>query len=114
MPANVVATCARRATLSWPGNPHQLYFPTKQGTPRDASNANARLKAAITRVDPELSWVTSHTFRKTVATRMDEAGLSARAIADHIGHSNPSMTQDVYMGRGVAVAEAATILGRPA
>jgi integrase len=23
-------------------------------------------------------WVTSHVFRKTVATRLDEAGLSAR------------------------------------
>jgi integrase len=54
--------------------------------------------------------VTSHTFRKTVATRLDEAGLSAREIADHIGHDNPSMTQNVYMGRGVASAAAAKIL----
>jgi integrase len=113
-PANVVAACARRTAESWLDNPHQLFFPTKQGGPRDASNANSRIKAAIIRIDQELSWVTSHTFRKTVATRMDEAGLSARAIADHIGHSNPSMTLDVYMGRGVAVAEAATILGRRA
>jgi integrase len=112
VPANVVAVCDRRAILSWPGNPHSLFFPTKLGGPRDASNANTRIKQAATRVDKDLAWVTSHTFRKTVATRMDEAGLSARAIADHIGHSNPSMTQDVYMGRGVAVAEAATILGR--
>lgn len=52
-------------------------------------------------------WVTSHAFRKTVATRLDEAGLSARSIADHLGHARPSMTQDVYMGRGVASAEAA-------
>jgi hypothetical protein len=27
---------------------------------------------------------TSHTFRKTVATRLDDAGISARPIADHL------------------------------
>lgn len=58
-------------------------------------------------------WVTSHVFRKTVATRLDEAGLSARVIADVLGHSQPSMTQNVYMGRKVVSAEAASILGRP-
>ena len=28
-------------------------------------------------------------------------GLSARAIADQLGHARPSMTQDVYMARNV-------------
>ena len=45
------------------------------------------------------SWVTSHVFRKTVATRLDDACLSARQIADQLGHARPSLTQDVYMGR---------------
>ncbi|WP_324276733.1 tyrosine-type recombinase/integrase [Blastococcus brunescens] len=47
------------------------------------------------------SWskVTSHTFRKSVATRLDEAGLSPRQVADQLGHANPSMTLDVYFGR---------------
>jgi hypothetical protein len=45
---------------------------------------------------------------------MDEAGLSAREIADHLGHVKPSMTQDVYMGRGVASAAAADVLERKA
>jgi len=44
--------------------------------------------------------VTFRTFRKTVATLLDEAGLTARQIADVLGHAHPSMTQDVYMGRG--------------
>jgi integrase len=56
--------------------------------------------------------VTSHVFRKTVATRLDEAGLSARQIADQLGHAQPSITQDVYMGRKVVSAEAARILDR--
>jgi integrase len=45
------------------------------------------------------SWVTSHVFRKTAATELDRAGLSARQIADQLGHAKVSMTQDRYMGR---------------
>jgi integrase len=58
------------------------------------------------------SWVTSHVFRKTVATRLDESGLSARQIADQLGHAHPSITQDVYMGRKVVTVEAARLLDR--
>jgi len=43
---------------------------------------------------------------------LDEAGLSARSIADHLGHAAPSMTQDVYMGRRVANSDAAKVLDR--
>src|SRR4051812_24949501 len=52
-------------------------------------------------------WVTSHVFRKTAATVLDHAGLSARAIAGHIGHARPSITQDVYMDKRAAGREAA-------
>jgi integrase len=62
--------------------------------------------------DGPWSWVTSHTFRKTVATRLDEAGLTPRQVADQLGHANPSMTLDVYFGRQVVSAEAARVLDR--
>lgn len=58
------------------------------------------------------SWVTSHTFRKTVATRLDEAGFTPRQVADQLGHANPSMTLDVYFGRQVVSAAAAEVLDR--
>lgn len=58
------------------------------------------------------SWVTSHVFRKTVATRLDEAGLSGRDIANQLGHAKPSMTLDVYMGRKVVSSEVARVLDR--
>ncbi len=58
------------------------------------------------------SWVTSHTFRKTVATRLDEAGFTPRQVADQLGHANPSMTLDVYFGRQVVSAAAAQVLDR--
>jgi integrase len=50
---------------------------------RDPSNTTADLRQALDRAG--FDWVTSHTFRKTVATWMDEAGMSARQIADHLG-----------------------------
>jgi integrase len=59
-----------------------------------------------------LAWITSHTFRKTVATVLDEGGQSARRIADQLGHSRPSMTQDVYMGRKAQNPGAAEALER--
>jgi integrase len=58
------------------------------------------------------SWVTSHTFRKTVATRLDEAGFTPRQVADQLGHANPSMTLDVYFGRQVVSSAAAQVLDR--
>jgi integrase len=57
-----------------------------------------------------LSWITSHTFRKTNATILDDAGLSARQIADQLGHARPSLTQDVYMGRKAKNRAAAAAL----
>jgi integrase len=111
VPPNVVAICRRRLAMTWPDNRDGLLFPSKAGGPRNTSNANRDMKAALVRIDPGLDWVTSHTFRKTAVTRLDDAGLTAREIADHVGHSNPSMTQNSYMGRGVASAKAATLLG---
>lgn len=55
-------------------------------------------------------WVTPHTFRKTVATLLDSKGASARMIADQLGHSRVSMTQDVYMGRRAVSPELAEAL----
>jgi len=41
---------------------------------------------------------TSHVFRKTCATILDEAGMTPRMIADQLGHSRPSITQGSYLG----------------
>ncbi|ODU07405.1 MAG: hypothetical protein ABS81_01210 [Pseudonocardia sp. SCN 72-86] len=62
------------------------------------------------RDDAGFGWVTSHVFRKTSLTVLDEAGLSPRAVADVADHADPSMTQRVYMGRGIASDAAAEAL----
>jgi integrase len=43
----------------------------------------------------------THSFRKTVATLIDDEGLSARIGVEHLGHSHVLMTQD----RCIPVAE---------
>jgi len=83
-------------------------FPDSLGGLRDPSNTSRDFRMA--RNAAGFSWVTSHVFRKTAATILDEAGHSARAVADQLGHSRPSMTQDVYMGRKVANSAAADAL----
>ncbi|MFP5072394.1 tyrosine-type recombinase/integrase [Pseudonocardia nantongensis] len=40
-------------------------------------------------------------FRKSAATWMERAGLSARDVADQLGHARVSMTPDVYCGRRI-------------
>lgn len=64
---------------------------------RDPSNTAADIREA--RDKAGFGWVTSHNFRKTVATVLDKAGLTGREVADQLGHSKVSLTQDVYMGR---------------
>ena len=56
--------------------------------------------------------VTTHSFRKTVATLIDDEGLSARIGADHLGHTHVSMTQDRYMSRGRVHTQVAKLLDR--
>jgi integrase len=86
----------------------QPVFPAPLGGWRDPSNTQADLRDAFTAAG--FDWVTSHVFRKTVATLMDHAGLSSRAAADQLGHANTSMTTDIYFGRKIAATDAAAVL----
>lgn len=72
-------------------------FPDAFGGLRDPHNTSGDLRRALDRAGYQ--WVTSHVFRKTVATVLDDAGLSARQVADQLAHARPSMTQDRYMAR---------------
>lgn len=83
-------------------------FPSTEGTWRDPSNTGRAFREARRRAGYE--WLTTHNFRKTAATVMDQGGLTAREIADHIGHSRISLTQDVYMARRVASDRAVSAL----
>ena len=86
----------------------QVFPAVTAGGLRDPSNTLKMLRQAFRAAGFE--GVTSHQFRKTVGTLMDDAGLSARATADQLGHSKPSMTQDTYLGRKTRTTGAARVL----
>lgn len=65
--------------------------------PWDQSNSSNAARALLDGAG--LSWAIPHTFRRTVATRLGEAGAPLAQIADQLGHADPSMTASVYLGR---------------
>jgi integrase len=84
------------------------------GTPSDRRSEviEVAAEAAAPVAADAMAWITSHAFRKTTATILDDAGQSARQIADQLGHARPSLTQDVYMGRKAKNPAAADALER--
>lgn len=85
-----------------------LLFPTPLMRLRDPSNTQREIRDRRAALGyPSL---TTHAFRKTVATMLDKAGLSATEIADYLGHENPSMTQDVYMNTIKGATKAADVM----
>lgn len=72
-----------------------------------------QIQAAIEPADADLlAWITSHVFRKTTATILDNDGQTARQIADQLGHARVSMTQDTYLGRKAGDSRASDALQR--
>lgn len=109
LPAFAVTVLVERKGRPYLGE-QKMIFPSTAGTWRDPDNFRARWREV--REDLGVPDATSHSFRKTVATLIDDEGLSARIGADHLGHSRISMTQDVYMARGRTHTAVADLLER--
>ncbi|GAA2751920.1 site-specific integrase [Amnibacterium kyonggiense] len=88
----------------------EYVFPSFAGKLRDVNNTEADWRANRDRLG--YPGFTAHGLRKTCATALDVAGVSARGIAEYLGHKRPSMTQDVYMSRKVGTVDAAGHLDR--
>jgi integrase len=108
LPAFAVAMLARHGR-EYVGQ-QSMIFPSTAGTWRDANNFAKQWRTI--REDLGVPEVTSHSFRKTVVTLIDDERLSARIAADQVGHSKVSMTQDRYMARGRLHPEVADLLDR--
>jgi integrase len=108
-PSWVMAVLKRRyatATSPW-------VFPSTKGTLRDPDNTRDDMRAVL--AGTEFEGLTPKDWRHYVATVLDAMGLTARQIADYLGHDKPSTTQDVYMDRGIVGEEASAALEtRPA
>jgi integrase len=109
LPRFAIETLTERRALPYLGE-QDLVFPSTAGTLRDPNNFG-RLWRTV-RDELGVPEVTTHSFRKTVATLIDDQGLSARIGADHLGHAKVSMTQDRYMSRGRVHTAVAELLDR--
>jgi integrase len=107
LPRWCVEMLRERAELTTPGADTPV-FAAPLGNLRDASNTAADLRDAFDNAG--FGWATSHVLRKTTASVLDAGGLSAREIADQLGHARPSITMDRYMGRKIASDRGATVL----
>jgi integrase len=65
--------------------------------PWDQSNSSGAVRDALDAAG--LNWAIPHTFRRTVASLLDQAGAPIASIADQLGHADVSMTARVYLGR---------------
>ena len=105
------ADALRRRKDEWTGpNTAGVIFPSSTGTLRDPDNFGKQWREV--RDDLGLPDVSSHSFRKSIATLIDDAGLSDRIAADQLGHAKVSMTTDVYMSRGKIHTEVADVLDK--
>lgn len=109
LPEFVMDMLKQRRDIPRP-NDFGVIFPSTTGTLRDPSNFGKQWRKV--RGTFGLPEVTSHSFRKALATLIDDAALSARIGADHLGHRHVSMTQDRYFGRGRQHPEVAAVLDR--
>lgn len=75
---------------------------------RDRRNTSGEWQ--VTRERLGLPDYTFHSFRKVVATALDQAGLSAREIAEYLGRANPSLTMNTDISKTVGGGKAADAL----
>lgn len=109
LPLFAVAMLTARRQVPYLGE-QAVIFPSSAGTLRDPNNFGKEWRTV--RKELGVPEVTTHSFRKTVATLIDDDGLSARIGADHLGHTHVSMTQDRYMTRGRIHTQVADLLDR--
>ena len=72
-----------------------LIFATPLGTPLDSDNALKRFRASLKAAGITHRY-TFHSLRHTAATTMLAAGISAKVVADRLGHSSPAFTLERY------------------
>lgn len=95
-PEWLLATLAEKRE-EWQPDPDDPVCPSPMLKWRDNSNSVRSVNAALERMG--YPWATSHTFRRTVASRMDRAGVSLQEIANQLGHAQVSTTMNEYLDR---------------
>lgn len=86
------------------------YFTSKLGQPRDRNNVSRALRRVFAAAG--VQWAGTHTFRRTVASWMDEHGCALAEIANQLGHADINVTAG-YLGRKTQPTRAADVMVLP-
>jgi integrase len=84
-------------------------FATRKGTWLSPNNVRRQWRQA--RTDTGLEWVTPHTFRKTVATLLDNEGKTKEATPQ-LGHSTEEVTKKYYIVKATIAPDVTDVLDR--
>lgn len=108
LPGHVVNVLQDRSERVGGGDPEDPVFATGRGNWVSPANIRTRLRKAVA-ADDELRGTTPHTLRRTVGTLIaHEVGLDA--ARDQLGHSDPSVTFQHYVGRRTVAPDLRTVL----
>jgi integrase len=88
-------------------NPHDAIFASRRGTWLAPNNVRRQWRQA--RADTDLGWVTPHTFRKTVATLIDQEA-DTKSAAAQLGHASEEITNTYYVAKPVLAPDVSEIL----
>lgn len=72
----------------------EMVFPSKTGKYRDRSALNTAFKRFIE--DTDFSYITLHSLRHSNATLLLNRGVDLKIISEHLGHSDISVTANIY------------------
>jgi integrase len=95
------------ATAEEPSNSLDAVFATRNDTWHQVENMERRWRSI--REAADLSWVTPHIFRKTVATLISER-VNADTAAQQLGHSSSTITRKFYIAKPAIAADVAELL----
>jgi integrase len=88
-------------------NPHDAIFASRRGTWLSPNNVRRQWRQARTATG--LEWVTPHTFRKTVATLIDNEA-NTKSAAAQLGHSREEVTETYYVAKPAQAPDMSEIL----
>lgn len=98
-----------RRVNSEASKPDDAVFVTRKGTVVNDHNIRRSLRSALAGTD--YAWVTPKTFRKTVATLIDN-DADAKAASRQLGHAHESTTEGLYIARSAVAPDMSEILQR--
>lgn len=102
------AALLRRRKVAQPPNDLDAVFITRNGTWHYTTNIQGRLRHIRHLVDYQdiaaLRDVSPHSFRRTVATEIDEV-YDAEAAMHHLGHTSKTVTERHYINRRLVVPD---------